>query len=148
MWRAITEEDVRSSINSIEDDATRLKYLAGDQEDPLVEIIAQVTREVRDAIRSGAYFWMPDDETIVPEGAVHHAVAIIRHRLMSRYDVKVEEARLMEYREAIAYLRDVSRGIRKVENPSGGENQPAPIPFPAINNNRRPGFGWRDQDGI
>jgi len=132
-WRSVTEADVRSAINSAEDLSTRAKHLSGGQGDPLPDIIGQVTREVREAIRSHPDNRLSPGADEVPEGAIHHAVAIIRHRLLSRFDIQIGEARLMEYREATAYLKDVAAGKRAVENPDAGEAAPAPAPFLAIN---------------
>jgi hypothetical protein len=147
-WRAITEDDIRSAMSGPEDTAYRSKLLASGQSDPLVEIIAQVTLEFREAIRTCAANRLHEDGDFLPGASIRHAVAIIRHRLLTRFDVgAVGEARLMEYREATRYLDAVAACKRAVEQPDGTEDARQPLPSPVVNANPRR-FRWDNQDGI
>lgn len=129
MWRAITTDDVMASMNKIETDALRTKLLVSGQSDPLPQIISQVTLEVREAIRSCDRNRLSVDSSLLPEGAIYQAVALIRHRLLTRFDSgAIGESRLMEYRTARSYLSEVAACKRAVENPDDGEDAAAPLP--------------------
>jgi len=147
-WRAITEDDVRSAISAAEDRTFRQHQVAEGQTDPLLEIIDQVTLDFREAIRSNSANQLDATDGTLPRGSIRHAVAIIRHRLLTRFNVsEVTEARMAEYREATRYLDAIAEGRRRIEQPDAGETAKAPLPGPAVN--PRPA-GWRreDQNGI
>ncbi len=147
-WRAITDDDVFSALNSAEEAAVRQELLVEGQEDPLATVIAQVTLEVREAIRSCAGNRLHSEPTCVPDGAIRHAVAIIRHRLLTRFDAgAIGEARLMEYREAHRYLEAVAACKRAVESPDEGEDAIAPVTMPRVTARERQ-FTRESQDGI
>lgn len=147
MWRAITEDDLRSAISESEDRTFRTKLLAEGQTDPFEQIFGQLTRNFRDAIRGNAENTLHEDPTFLPEGAIFHAVAIIRHRLCGRFNVgEQSETRRDEYKEAVAYLKALPTGPA-VESPETTEQTKTPLPAPAINESPRR-HGWRDQDGI
>lgn len=117
-WRKITEDDLRSAINSREDAAIREAYLAGDQADPFVVVTAQVVGNFRNAIRSGPANSLTVDETLLPEGAIYHAVAKIRFRLLTRFASELlDDDRRTENREAESWLKEVRRGLEKIEQP-------------------------------
>jgi hypothetical protein len=147
-WRAITNDDVYSAHTRAEASAVSAELLVDGQEDPLATVIAQVTLEVREAIRSCQDNRLHSEPTCVPEGAIRHAVAIIRHRLLTRFDAgAIGEARLMEYREATRYLDNVAACKRAVEDPSGGEEAPAPVTLPRVTARERQ-FTRESQEGI
>lgn len=148
MWRAITEDDVRSAITDNEDNALRTKLTSTGQTDPLVEIIAQMTSTFRDAVRSSGKNRLTPDETLVPEGAIFYLVPLIRQRLLGRFGIgEVTEDRMAEYKAGETYMSDVRRGLALVENPFAGEDAPQVIPPLSISEPDRR-FRWRDQDGI
>lgn len=122
-WRAITEDDVRASMAGPEDGAYRERLLVSGQADPLVAIISQVTLQFRNAIRSCGKNSLHATATFLPEGAIYHAVALIRYRLLSRLaiggDDQPGEARTNEYREALRYLELVRSCKELVEQPDG-----------------------------
>jgi hypothetical protein len=147
-WRAIIEADLLGAINEAENLGYRSNFATTDAEDPLPAIVSSVTLEVREAIRSCGRNRLAPDPATIPEGAISHAIALIRHRLLTRFDVgDISEARLMEYREAKSYLRDVAACRRAVEQPDATEDTRPPIPSPHVNQSPRRD-GWRDQDGI
>ena len=67
MWRAITEDDIRAAWTAPEDEAYRSRLLSGGQADPLPVIIAQVTLQVRNAIRSCSRNRLDPDSTTLPD---------------------------------------------------------------------------------
>lgn len=123
MWRAITEDDIRAAWTAPEDEAYRSRLLAGGQADPLPVVIAQVTLQVRNAIRSCPKNKLDADTTTLPEGTIFHAVAIIRHRMLSRFaigeDDQPGDARSGEYREALRYLELVRSCKEIIDQPDG-----------------------------
>ncbi len=149
-WRPITDDDLQSAINSFEDEGFRTKLLAEGQTDPYAKIFGQVTVMFRDAIRSCARNILDPDPTTLPEGAIFHAVAIIRHRLITRFDIgEVTQARLDEHKAAEKYYAGLPSCSPLVEIPegAGGETAKPPLASPAVNQSPRRD-GWRNQDGI
>lgn len=146
-WIAITEDIARSAFNSVEDSSARLKFVAAGQSDPLIEVIRQVTMQFREAIRSNPSNRLDPDPTTLPEASLIHACAMIRHRLLTRFGISMDEPRLMEFRSAEAYLKAVAKGEHAVENAFAEESSPQSMPPVGINS-RRQTNAWRDQDGI
>jgi hypothetical protein len=147
MWRAITEDDLRSCLAGPEDTAFRTRLLADGQTDPYGPIIGQVTRSFRDAIRSGGNELDADPDTL-PEGAIFHAVVIARQRLCGRFNVGEQtETRKEEYRAATAYLNRLAEGRERPESPGAPTATNQAMAGPAVNESPRRD-GWRDQDGI
>ena len=137
-WRAITEDDVQSIMNSAEDNAVRAKYLATGQSDPLVSLIAKITRKFRSAIRSNRENQLHPDERFLPEDVIGDASTIIRHELLGRFGVAISEGRMASFREANKTLTEIKNGTLKITLP-GPEGDVAPVPIPplAINRQRR-----------
>lgn len=122
MWRAITEDDVESSMAGPELDAIRRAAgdADGEDEDKLPAIIAAVTDEARAHIEDCAENRLGPAGT-VPERVIHHAIAIIRVRLLSRVNMDTGDLRTAEYRDAVAFFRRVSECRVKIEAPDAGQ---------------------------
>lgn len=119
-WRAITEDDLRSSITSGEDVALRTALIASGQADPFTQVAGQVVRSFRDAIRSNPKNRLHADETYLPEGAIYHAVAVIRFRLLSRFVSElITDDRRLEQKQAMDWLGYVRAGKELIEDPDG-----------------------------
>lgn len=149
MWRNLTVEDLETAMNAAELKALRTKLLTEGQEDAIPVVLSQVVAEFREAIRSCSNNRMSPDETTIPDGSIRHAVAIARHRLLTRFSdsKEVGEARLMEYREANRYLLSVAKcelGVERFDEP---ENEPIRKARPHLNG-RRKLFTRDQQDGI
>ncbi|MBL9155012.1 MAG: hypothetical protein JNK37_21200 [Verrucomicrobiales bacterium] len=149
MWRALTEDDLFSAMHKAEIAAVRSKALADGQSDPVAEVIAQVTMMMREAIRSCRDNRLHPEAAYLPEAAMLHAVAIVRHRLGTRFGglIKGGEDRLEEYRRANRYLDQVASCAQAVERYGAEESAAAPQPAPRITARRRH-YGRDDQDGI
>lgn len=106
-----------------EDDAYRAQHLATGQADPLPGIISQVTMQIRNAIRSCAKNTLHEDASYLPEGAIFHAVAIARYRLLSRLAIgevaAPGDARTAEYKEALRWMELVRSCREIIEQPYG-----------------------------
>jgi len=117
-WYKITEDDLRSAINGPEDEAIRTAALADGQEDPYIPVKTQVVGLFRNAIRSGPGNHLDPDEETLPLGAIYHAVAKIRYRLLTRFASELlDDDRRTENKEAEAWLKEVRRGFEKIEQP-------------------------------
>lgn len=103
MWQIITSDDVKTRLAGPELAAYSSAALAAGQADPLPAIIAGVAQEVRNGIAQNAQNRLADGST-VPAGALHHALAMIRYRLISRLPVKITEERRLEYEDALRWL--------------------------------------------
>lgn len=149
MWRQPNESDIQSSMSGDEFRTLRGKLLADGQTDPFAAVLSQVTYVFREAIRSNPANVLDVDPATLPEAAIFHAVAIVRHRLSTRFNVTVpSEARMEDFKAAQSYLRDVAKpnGLA-VEQAGASESAKQPVPPMAINESPRRD-GWRDQDGI
>lgn len=145
-WRPITEADVLDGLSGPESSAYRTKLLSGGQTDPLLGIIAGVTAEVRDSIRSCERNHLDPDPQTVPAGTIHHAVAIIRHRLLTRLIGQISEARRDEWKTAVRYFERVASCDQAVAD-TRREDAAAPVQRPSMAARPRE-FTRRQQDGI
>lgn len=140
-WRALSEDDVRPAMAGPEDAAYREMLLVSGQADPLPAIISQVTMQVRNAIRSCAKNTLHADATFLPEGAIFHAVAIIRYRLLSRFAIGEQDqpgdARTSEYKEALRWLELVRSCKEIIEQPDGTGTETAGTRIVVVSNNER-----------
>lgn len=148
-WRAITDDDLFSGMNVNEITAVRTKALNDGQSDPIPEVVDQVTKDIREAIRSCKDNRLAPTATHIPAAAILHAVPIIRHRLGTRFAglIKSGDDRLEEYRRANKYLDMVASCARAVERWGADESSPAPQVGPYISARSRR-FRRHDQDGI
>lgn len=119
-WIKITVDDWLSSINVAEETAVRTAMLSTDQEDPFGVVCQQVVDLIRNAIRSGRGNRLDPDSEKVPPSAVFHAVALIRYRLLTRFAAElIDDDRRLEQRQAMDWLKEVRRGLEKIEAPDG-----------------------------
>lgn len=149
MWREPNESDIQSAMTSEEFGTLRGKLIAAGQTDPFAAILGQVTYMFREAIRSNPANTLDETPSTLPEAAIFHAVAIIRHRLLSRFNTSLpSDARMEEFKAAQAYLREVAKpnGLA-VEQAGAAESAKQPVPPMAVNESPRRD-GWRDQDGV
>lgn len=146
-WTAITQDDLLSAMSETESTAYRTKLIATGQTDPFDEIKEQVTREIRGAIRSNPRNSVDTDTTTLPASAHYHAVVLIRHRLLTRVDIEVSDARREEYRTAQSYLKQVAKDLI-VESPTGADSDETDFPTPKVSAVRKRKFGRSNQDGI
>ena len=137
-WSTITEDDLRSSINSAEDTAIRAEALAEGQSDPYLAVKRQITDLFRNAIRSGLGNHLDPDTATLPAAAIFHAVAKIRYRLLTRFASELlDDDRRAENKEAEAWLKEVRRGAEKIEQP-GDEPSSGSVPsITLISNHER-----------
>lgn len=121
-WRAITEADVETVLLGPELDSFRSIAGAADgtDDDKLAEIIATVTDECRAHIEDCATNKLGPAGTL-PERVIHHALAIIRTRLLSRINAEETEVRAREYKDAVAFFHRVSECKAKIEKPEPDE---------------------------
>lgn len=87
-------------------------------QDPLADITATAVNEARAHIADFPSNRLAAGAT-VPERVVHHIVAIIRYRMMTRLDMSVSEDRRAEYRAATRFFERVSEGKVAIESPTG-----------------------------
>lgn len=149
MWRELVEADLLTGITKPELIAIKSKLLADGQANPIPIVISQVTAEFREAIRSCATNQLSLNAAYLPESSIRHAVAIIRHRLMSRFsdDHDAGEDRRMEYREANRYLISVAECKLSVERDGVIPDTPLQLNKPLIKPSARV-MSRQDQDGI
>lgn len=119
-WRAITATDVESAMSGPELEAVR--QAAGDSEgdemDMLPAIIEAATNLARGHIEDCAENRVGAAGT-VPERAIHHALVIIRTRLLARLNMEQGEIRKIENSDAVAFFKAVSACAFKIEQPDG-----------------------------
>ncbi len=121
-WRELTEDDVLTTLAGPELNAYRVAALKAGQADPLAEIVATAVAEARGHIADCAVNRLAAGMTL-PSRVVHHVIAIVRYRLMSRLDMEVGEARTQEYRDARRFLERVSECKVSIEQPEGATEE-------------------------
>lgn len=148
MWREITEADVLTSLTGPEADALRVAALKAGQDDPMTEILGTAVQEARGYIAGCKTNTLAAGDTL-PDATIHHVVAIVRYRMMSRLGMKVSEGRGQEYKDARSFLRDVSACRVGIEAPDGGSESDTSFPSatPTVKSRSRR-FSRPHQDGI
>jgi phage gp36-like protein len=116
-WRTITEADVKGAMSSPELDAYNLAAIA-DGQDPLADITETAVQEARAHIADCATNSLAEGST-VPDRVVHHLLAIIRYRMLTRVDSEVGEDRRTEYKTAMRFFERVSECKVGIEAPTG-----------------------------
>jgi phage gp36-like protein len=126
-WIEITADLARSAMNASELAAYQVAAIGEDQ-DPLADITKTAVDEARAHIADCAQNQLAAGQT-VPERVVHHLLAIIRYRMVTRLDMEVSEDRRAEYRSALRFFERVSECKVAIEapegvtEPSGGSSQ-------------------------
>lgn len=129
-WSAITAADFLSQLSQPELELVRASALAPGQDDPVPQVLARVTSEVRGyipALRTDARVASGQ----LPEALHAAALDIARVRLISRLAAGkasaylLTDARQRAYEAALALLRDCGRGVFVVEPPPTS-SAPAP----------------------
>lgn len=146
MWITITADHVKTRLAGVELSAYQTVALAAGQVDPLPEIIASVTDEVRGYIGACAKNTYGPAGTI-PERLLTATLNIIRYRLTTRLPLKVTDARKTEYDDAIKLMEQVAACRFAVEDPNASSpdtsvSSPSPHIAPKC---RR--FTHRQQEG-
>lgn len=118
-WDTISETDVLARLSRQEVEAYRAQPMDGGTDDPLSEIIAGAVAEARGRIAAHSANRLDDTTTTVPDSVVHHLLAIIRYRLLTRLPLRVTEARRKEYEDALDFLKAIARGEVAIEDPDG-----------------------------
>lgn len=121
-WIAITESDVEETLLGPELERVRQAAGAedGSDDDKLPGIIAKVTNELRGHIESCPQNRVGAAGTL-PERCHRHALAIIRHSLLTRLKMAVGDDRAREYKSAEAFFIRVSECKVKMEQPDDGD---------------------------
>lgn len=109
-WTTLDIDNLLASLTEPERAALRSAATKPGQADPLETVRADVTAYVRGAIQSGGGSLA--DAGTVPAGAVFHATALWRYRVLTRLpkDSFISEARNHEREAAEAYFGKVSEG--------------------------------------
>lgn len=132
-WKTLSEEQVRTRLSGPELAALRTAALAAGQEDPLPEVIAQVTGEVRGYVAACSANRLGPAGTIPPQ-LESAALALIRYRLAGRLPVRtlMTDDRRTEREAAERLLRDVAACKFAVEAPADAGPEKLPSPRPSI----------------
>ncbi len=116
-WIELTADHVRSAMSAPELAAYQ-SAAAGAGQDPLADIIRTAVNEARAHIADCRANKLAAGLT-VPERVIHHIVAIIRFRMLTRVDGEVSEDRRTEYRTAVQFFQRVSECRVQIEQPEG-----------------------------
>ena len=129
-WIAITPDDVKTRLTGAEVAALKSVALAPGQGDPLDEIIAHVTNEVRGYVAANVKNTLGAAGTI-PAKLLSAALAIIRYRVATRLPTKslLTEDRVRENDAAIRLLERVADDKFAIEDPITGDVSGISIQF-------------------
>lgn len=115
----LTEDGIKTRLAGPELAAVQTAALAIGQEDPVVEIIAAVTAEVRGYVAAHGSNRLDADTTRIPANLESAALALAVYRLCSRLPAKalLTEARSRDKDDALTLLKAVARGEFVVDAP-------------------------------
>jgi hypothetical protein len=120
-WLAITEDHLLTRVSGAELDALRDAALAVGQDDPIAEIIATVTREVRGYVKACASNSLGADG-MIPDELLGAALDRIVWEIMKRPAATIidaDSARKDANAAAIALFKDVAACRFELEQPDG-----------------------------
>lgn len=147
-WRELTEDDVLRTLVGAEFEAYRRVQAEADGSDGdvLPAMMETAVMEARGRIAACKRNVLAEGLT-VPEAVVHHIVAIIRYRLLSRLGVRAKPERDQEYKDARSFLQDVAKCLVAIPSPAGADDTQQHWPKPSIKAGAQH-FGRAAQDGI
>ena len=127
-WRAITVSDLTAALSKDELDSFRRSAQTGaNAPDPVAQQLAAVAAYVRGAIRSSpARVRMSATALALPESLIVPAMDYLRHGVLTRCNLKVNESRTLAYNKACELFDQVRKGEFVPE--SDGEDADALAP--------------------
>ncbi|BCU75991.1 phage protein Gp36 family protein [Luteolibacter sp. LG18] len=131
MWITLTTDALVGALSDTERTTYRTHVAVTGGVDPLPSILAAVTKRVRNAIRSWHENRLDPDPTTIADECEDAAICLIRYRLLSMIDEAVSEPRTNEWKDAVAFLKDVRAGRASIERPDENPEAPAPPPSPS-----------------
>lgn len=148
MWITLTENLVLSKLSSPELAAMKTAATAAGQDNPLLEVIAQVTREVRGYIAACPDNILGGGDTI-PDELLGAAINRIRYELATRLPVKalITDARDKANDQALALLRDTAACRFRIVAPEQATDEKLPSQRPRWKSRKRH-YRRAQQDGI
>lgn len=129
MWITLTPAGILSRLTAREVEAMRTAAAQPGQADPLPDILAQVTREVRGHVAA-----CPDNrlgpEGTIPDELTGAAIDRVRFDLATRLPVAslLTDARQEANRNALALLRAAASCHFRIVNPPAGDEGEQPLP--------------------
>lgn len=124
-WRAITEDDLTASLSAAEIDAYRKSAQFGD---PVEAQLRSVAAYVRGVIRSSpARVRMAANPLALPESLIVPAMDYLRHGVLTRCNIVVNESRTLAYNKACELFDQVRKG-EFVPEGDGEESEDALAP--------------------
>jgi len=150
-WRALTETDLKSRLSAGELATYRkLSLVDGNDADPVQAVIDQITGQVRAYISGSPNNQLGADGTI-PEILIGSAVSLAVLEVMARAGgsiLDLQGHRVKSADQAMSMLKDVARGMVKVDMPMVVTAEKSAFIAPSIIQRRPREFcGWQ-QDGI
>ena len=107
-WRAITEDDLTASLSAAEIDAYRK---SAQLSDPIGAQLRSVAAYVRGVIRSSpARVRMSANPLALPESLIVPAMDYLRHGVLTRCNIVVNESRTLAYNKACELFDQVRKG--------------------------------------
>lgn len=148
-WITLTEDDVLAGLSGAEAAAHRTVLLSPGQSDPLVAILASVTQEVRSRVKACDSNKLDEDGATIPDECRHHAAALARYRLLSRFPLEIAESRREEMRSAEKFLNNVAACKVSIVQPTTPTDDvsTASVPLPCWSGRTRQ-FTRETSDGI
>ena len=124
-WRTITEDELTASLSAAEIEAYRRSAQFGD---PVADQIRAVAAYVRGVVRSSpARVRLAADPLAVPESLVVPAMDYLRHGVLTRCNIVVNESRTLAYNKACELFDQVRKG-EFVPEGDGEESEDALAP--------------------
>lgn len=151
-WILLTPAHLKSAMTSKEVADFGKSVTDGDPDDRILPILADVTQDLRGRIKSWRQNTLSADDTLIPAEFKSQALAIARWNVLTSIPgYQPGAAREKAYDEALAFFRDVAKGINRPEEatdavkPEVAEQQAHPTPRMSGRGRR---FTRETQDGI
>lgn len=137
-WITLSVTDVKAKLAGAELTALQTAALASGQSDPVVEIIAEVTNEVRGYVAACARNTLGAGATI-PDKLKSAALAMIRYRSATRLPVKsfLTADRVSENEAAVRLMEQVAKCMFAIEEPTTASDEVIAMPSPSICGNSK-----------
>lgn len=149
-WRALVLADIQTGLSAQELKGVQSYALDNGQPDPTGPVIAASMDQVRGYIAASTPNVLGQEGTI-PDKLIDCAIDIAVWRLVTRFPTKQlsTPAREKRFGDAIALLKDVARGLFKIETPDViSTEKTAGVILPAIQRGTVRQRIWCQQDGM
>lgn len=127
-WRKVQECDLEATLS--QDEISAFRKSADFEHDPVEAQLRQACAYVRSIIRSGGKCRPAADESTLPESLISPAMDYLRHQILTRMNVVVNESRTRAYEQALKLFDEIRSGRFIPESDAATEAADTPAGSP------------------